>query len=478
MQERRVKIVCTIGPGTRAPERLRELIEAGMDVARLNFSHGTHADHAQIIADVRRLARELDRPVAILQDLQGPKIRIGRLRGGRAELEAGSRFVLTAEDVEGDSTRVAVSYAGLPQDVQVGDPILLSDGLLRLEVVAVGDTEVECAVVDGGELRDRAGINLPGAEFGVPSLTEKDRADLEFGIEQEVDFVALSFVRRAQDIAELKEFLAPAGARVEVIAKLEKPQAIEALDEILQVADGVMVARGDLGVEMSPERVPFIQKMIIERAALFQVPVIIATQMLEWMIEHPRPTRAEASDVANAVFDGTDAVMLSGETSIGRYPLEAVRMMDRIVREAEKHISFLPERRHRPLPEIAAIFPNATAEAACRAAADIRAVAIVAFTESGFTARLISKHRPPTPIIAVTPHQHVRRRLCLYWGVTPRKSEFIEGTDRMIREIDTSLRREGVVRTGDCLVIVAGMPTGQTGTTNLMRLHRAGDPLA
>ena len=443
-----------------------------MDIARLNFSHGSHEDHARVIAELRRLAYELERPIGVLQDLQGPKIRIGALENGNCELRPGSRFVLTTEERIGDHRRASTTYAGLPGDVRAGDQVLLSDGLLRLEVEEVCGVEVRCVVVDGGRLRERAGINLPGAELSVPSLTEKDLVDLAFGIEQEVDFVALSFVRRAEDVVALREALAE--APIWTIAKLEKPQAIDALDEILEVADGVMVARGDLGVEMSPERVPFVQKTIIRRAARARVPVITATQMLESMIEHPRPTRAEASDVANAVFDGTDAVMLSGETSIGRQPLGTVRMMDRIVREAESHLSFASEVQD-PAGQAPESFPDAMADAAGRVAADLHAAAIVAFTESGFTARLISKHRPSRPIFAFTPHARILRQLCLYWGVQPRQIEVIQDVDRMIEAAEAALREEGVVEVGDRLVFLAGKPV--QGTTNLMRLHRVGDPL-
>jgi pyruvate kinase len=478
MIERRAKIVCTIGPSTRSPERLRELMEAGMDVARLNFSHGNHADHARLMADLRQLSRELGRPLAILQDLRGPKIRVGELEAGFVELQTGQSLVLTTEKVKGNSSRVSTSYQQLPQDVHQGDEILLNDGLLRLVVKQVGQGEVECRVVDGGILRAGAGINLPGVELSAPSLTEKDHLDLAFGMAQGVDFVALSFVRQAADIVQLKEILERAGSPIPVVAKLEKPQAIDALDDILQVADGVMVARGDLGVELSPERVPFIQKTIIRKAFRAQVPVITATQMLESMIAHPRPTRAEASDVANAVFDGTDAVMLSGETAVGQYPVEAVRMMDRIVREAERHATFTPERRRRAEQDRPLSFPDAMADAAGRVAADLKAAAIIAFTQSGFTARLISKYRPSTPIIAFTPNERVFRCLCLYWGVQPRHALFIEDTDQMIEAVDARLRREGLIREGDRLVILAGTPSTHSGTTNLMRLHLAGQRLS
>ncbi|MEW6754422.1 MAG: pyruvate kinase [Candidatus Latescibacterota bacterium] len=473
---RRAKIVCTLGPATRAPELLAALLEAGMDVARLNFSHGTHEEHAEAIAQVRRLSAELGRPVAVLQDLQGPKVRVGTFPGGAVELQAGSTFVLTPQPVLGEEGRAAVSYPRLAADVREGDDVLLSDGLLRLQVTGIAGEDVVCRVVDGGRLRDRAGVNVPGSELGLPSLTEKDREDLAFGVAHEVDYVALSFVRRGRDLSELRGALAAAGGRAAVVAKLEKPQAIDSLDEILALADAVMIARGDLGVEVSPERVPSLQKTIIRRAAEARVPVITATQMLESMVTARRPTRAEASDVANAVFDGTDAVMLSGETSVGQHPVEAVRMMDRIVREAESHLTYAPERRRLPRG-VRLSFADAIADAAGRAAAELDAAAIVAFTQSGFTARLISKHRPATPIFAYTPHPHVLRRLCLYWGVTPRSAALAHPIEPVFAQVDADLRREGMVEAGDTLVFLAGWPGLQTGTTNTMRLHRAGDPL-
>ncbi len=448
-----------------------------MDVARLNFSHGAAADHAAVIGNVRALATEVARPVAVLQDLQGPKIRLGKLRGGQAVLAPGQAFVLQPGLGEGDSEQADLSYPELAGDVRAGDTVLLSDGLLRLEVTRVVGSRVECCVLDGGVLRERAGINLPGAALRMPSLTDKDRADLAFGVAQGVDYIALSFVRRAADVVELKDLLAAAGARIPVIAKLEKPQAIEALDEILEVADGVMVARGDLGVELSPERVPFIQKTIIQRAAQAHVPVITATQMLESMIGNPRPTRAEASDVANAVFDGTDAVMLSGETSIGAYPIETVQMMDRLVREAETHLVFHPVRRRRMGDNPCPGFADVVAEAATYAAGSLGAAAIVAFTQSGFTARLISKHRPTTPIIAFTPAPEVYRRLALLWGVTPRLAAPCRDADELVAAADAQLLAEGVAARGDALVFLSGRPTGVAGTTNQLRLHRAGDRL-
>jgi pyruvate kinase len=481
MSERRAKIVSTIGPATQSVEMLKGLIEAGMDVARLNFSHGDYATHAQVIADLRALGEQLGKPVAILQDLQGPKIRIGALTGGQVRLSQGTLFSITTETIIGDARRASTTYSALPDDVKPGDHILVRDGLLRLKVMDVRPTLVECEVLDGGLLTQRAGMNLPEVEVSAPSLTAKDREDLRFGIDQQVDFVALSFVRRAQDIAELKELLGPSGARIATVAKLEKPQAIEALDGIMELADVVMVARGDLGVEISPERVPFVQKHIIAAARRHKIPVITATQMLESMVEHPRPTRAEASDVANAIIDGTDAVMLSAETAMGAYPLEAVRMMDRIARETERHPDELAGRLHSGMntaPDEALDFPDAVAASACRIAVDIGAKAVIAFTQSGFTACLISKYRPPVPIIAVTPHQHVYRRLAMYRGVIPRQASFIAETDAMIDKVDADLRRDGIIQAGEPLVILAGTPSTQRNTTNLIKLHRAGEPLS
>ena len=472
---RRAKIVATIGPATRAPEQLLGLVEAGMDVARLNFSHGTHEDHAPVVDALRRIAEDVSRPVAILQDLQGPKIRIGPLTAGSVHLDAGAHLVLTTTAAPGDADRISTPYAELPQVVRPGDDILLSDGLIRLTVRAIDADDVRCEIVEGGTLRERAGMNLPHTGGSAPSLTDKDIDDLSFGLRMGIDYVALSFVRRAADVEDLKARIRTHGAHAAVVAKLEKPQAIDNLEAILLAADVAMIARGDLGVELSPERVPFVQKDIILRAAVHKVPVITATQMLESMIEHPRPTRAEASDVANAILDGTDAVMLSGETAIGRHPLATVRMMHRIVAEAEAHAPYLPHLgRPRRADDEVSSFEDAAAEAACGAAADIKARAIVAFTESGFTARLISKYRPATPIFAVTPREDVCRRLALCWGVTPLRAEPVQGTGRMIATIDSRLRQEGLVALDDPLVILAGTPFGVPGTTNLVRLHRAG----
>jgi len=473
---RRTKIVCTLGPASSSPGVIESMVRAGMNVARLNFSHGTHQDHARAIEAIREVSEKLKEPVAILQDLQGPRIRTGTLKGGSALLKKGQRFVLTTRKLEGDNRIVSTTYDGLARDVKPGDHILLDDGMIQLEVKQTDGVDVICEVIDGGTLGNHKGINLPGVEISVPALTEKDKEDLRFGVEQGVDYVALSFVRRAEDVIQLKEEIRRRGGDIPVIAKLEKPEAIERLEEILEVSDGVMVARGDLGVEMRPEKVPIVQKEIIHQGMQRGIPVITATQMLESMRYHPRPTRAEASDVANAIFDGTDAVMLSGETATGSYPVETVEMMARIIQEAEAslHLSEYPvERRfHEGLP-----FPDAISNAACHVARQLRAKAIVAFTQTGFTARLISKYRPQTPIIAFTPHETVRRRLCLLWGVTPKLMGIIENTDEMIRRVEEALLTGGLARKGDAIVILSGAPIGVKGTTNLMKLHRVGEQI-
>jgi pyruvate kinase len=467
---RRTKIVCTIGPASQGPATLEALIRAGMDVARLNFSHGTHEDHARVIRQIRETAARLEKPVAILQDLQGPKIRLGPFREGRAELVRGAEFTLTTRPVEGNAGIASTTYAGLAADVKPGDRLLIADGLVELRVLETDGQAVRTAVVVGGEIGDHKGINLPGAAVTTPSLSEKDREDLRFGIQQGVDLLAVSFVRGPDDLRQARARIAEAGGDLPVIAKLEKPEAVRRLGEILDVADGVMVARGDLGVELPLEEVPVVQKAIIRRAREHAIPVITATQMLESMTDHPRPTRAEASDVANAIFDGTDAVMLSAETAVGRYPVQTVEVMSRIAVHAEG----APELATAPPIQRASVFPDVISEAACRAADEINARAIVAFTQSGFTARLISKYRPRVPVLAFSPSEAVRRRLGLVWGVLPRPIPLIEQTDALLARIEATLLAEGSVRPGDPLVLVAGLPIWVRGTTNLIQLHRVG----
>jgi len=446
---------------------LDRLLAAGMNVARLNFSHGTHEEHAAAIRALRQASLRQQRPVGILADLQGPKIRTGTLAGGSPiRLEAGKQFVITTAKLPGDSSRVSTTFSRLPRDLRRGDRILLADGLIELRVLAVRGRDVVTRVINGGEMGEHKGINLPGVKLKVASLTPKDRADLAFALDAGVNYVAVSFVRTATDVLSAKALIRRARRDTPVIAKLEKPEAIDNLEEILRAADGVMVARGDLGVELAPEQVPVLQKRIIALARDLRVPVITATQMLESMTENPRPTRAEASDVANAIFDGTDAVMLSAETASGCYPLETVRMMDRIVREAEASICDVV----RPHPGRLSV-GETICEAICNAAAVFRMKVIAVFTESGSTARLISKYRPPCPIIAFSPNQETRRRLNLFWGVLPRTIGAVRNIDELSQMAASRLLEERLVSRGDVVGIVAGTPFGIPGSTNFMKLH-------
>ena len=471
MISRHSKIVCTIGPVTRSPRMIRKLIEAGMDVARLNFSHGTHQEHAQSFAMLREAAAELKKPIAILADLQGPKIRTGALAGGGTVLlRAGQKFVITTAKVLGDSTRVSTTFHPLPREAKPGDRILLSDGLIELRVERTTRTEVTCQVVNGGVLGEHKGINLPGVKLHVPALTEKDRVDLRFALAHDADYIAVSFVRRPEDVQVAKELVRRAKKDTPIIAKLEKPEAIENLEQILPVTDGVMVARGDLGVEMNPEQVPVVQKNIIARAREFRRPVITATQMLESMTENPRPTRAEASDVANAIFDGTDAVMLSAETATGKYPIEAVSMMARIIEAAESSIHEFP----RPAGQEKLKVAETVAELVCHASRELHMKLIAVFTHSGFTARLVSRYRPLVPIIAFSPEVGTRRRMALLWGVTSRSIVDIKKIDGLATIAEKRLLEDRLVRRGDVIGIVAGTPMGIRGTTNFMKFHVVG----
>ena len=469
---RHSKIVCTIGPATASPRMITRLLEAGMDVARLNFSHGKHEEHAKVISTVRAKAQEIGKTVAILADLQGPKIRTGPLAGGGLVfLRTGQKFTITTAKVLGDSTRVSTIFAPLPREVHRGDRILLSDGLIELRVDQVVRRDIICTVLNGGALGENKGINLPGVKLRVPALTSKDKADLRFALQHGADYIAVSFVRRPEDILEAKRLIRRAKKETPVIAKLEKPEAIENLEAILRVADGVMVARGDLGVEMSPERVPVVQKSIIARAREFRRPVITATQMLESMTENPRPTRAEASDVANAIFDGSDAVMLSAETATGKYPVETVAMMASIIEEAESSVTEFPR------PAVAherLKVAETVAELVCHASRELHMRLIVVFTHSGFTARLVSRYRPLVPIIAFSPEIATRRRLALIWGIRPVETRDTRNIDNLAALCEKKLVSERLVRKGDVVGIVAGTPMGVRGTTNLMKFHVIG----
>jgi pyruvate kinase len=471
MISRHSKIVCTIGPATRSPRMIRKLMQAGMDVARLNFSHGTHEEHAESFSILRETAVAMKKPIAIVADLQGPKIRTGPLAGGGAVLlRAGQRFVITTAKVLGDTTRVNTTFYPMPREVKRGDRILLSDGLIELRVESTTPHEVICQVANGGLLGENKGINLPGVKLRVPALTEKDRGDLRFALSQGADYIAVSFVRRPEDVVLAKALVKRAKGNAPVIAKLEKPEAIDNLEEILKVADGVMVARGDLGVEMNPECVPVVQKNIIARAREHRRPVITATQMLESMTENPRPTRAEASDVANAIFDGSDAVMLSAETATGKYPVEAVGMMARIIEEAERSIQEFP----RPGGTERLKVAETVAELVCHASRELHMKVIAVFTHSGFTARLVARYRPLVPIIAFSPEATTRRRMALLWGVTPRSIVDIKKIDALPAITEKRLIEERLVKKGDVIGIVAGTPMGIRGTTNFMKFHVIG----
>ena len=467
---RRAKIICTIGPACHSEAAMRDLLRLGMDVARLNFSHGSHEDHARNIERLRRAAEKENRTVCILQDLQGPKIRTGRLEHGEPVfLKSGSTVVVTPRDIAGTATRISTTFPDLAQEVAPGARILLSDGLIELRVRTVRGKDVVCDVLNGGMLGEHKGINLPGIALSIPAMTEKDRKDLEFGLKHGIDVVALSFVRTSADLHMVKQIVGSHGGDTPVIAKLEKPQAIDHLEEILQAADGVMVARGDLGVEMAPEKVPIIQKHVIRRAEQWRKPVITATQMLESMIENPRPTRAEASDVANAIFDGTDAVMLSAETASGRYPREAVAMMSRIVVEAESNMGeFTQSRRRRDRHGLS--IAETICESIAHAAEDLPMGAIAVFTETGNTARMISKYRPQAPIYAFTANSTVAQRTNLYWGAHPMKCAQALSSDRMVQVAEKELLDRRPLKPGDVLGVVAGTRQS-SGSTNFMRLH-------
>jgi pyruvate kinase len=467
---RRAKIICTIGPACCAESQMRDLLRCGMDVARLNFSHGTHEDHAHNIQRLRRAAQREGRTLCILQDLQGPKIRTGLLEQRKPVfLKTGSIITITPDEAPGNETRISTTFPDLARELTPEARVLLSDGLIELRVRLIRGKDVLCDVVNGGLLGEHKGINLPGIALSIPALTPKDRKDLEFGLKHGVDAIALSFVRTAADVTEVKRIIASHESDVPVIAKLEKPQAIDHLEEILEVSDGVMVARGDLGVEMAPEKVPVIQKHVIRRAAVWRKPVITATQMLESMIENPRPTRAEASDVANAIFDGTDAVMLSAETASGKYPRESVEIMSRIVVEAERNandVGQIRRRRERRGLSIA----ETICESIAHAAEDLPMGAIAIFTETGNTARMISKYRPPAPIYAFAHVEPVVHRMNLYWGVHPVRCRQAHSAQEMVTLAEKELVRRGQLKPQDVLGVVAGTRQA-SGSTNLMRLH-------
>jgi pyruvate kinase len=479
---RRTKIVCTLGPASSDRETIRRMIRAGMDVARLNFSHGDHGEHAARIRHVREAAEAEGRPVALLQDLQGPKIRIGEVADGSVLVHEGRELTLTTEPMEaaGTAERVHIDYPDLPQDIGEGGRILIDDGLLELEVLEANGAEVRTKVVVGGPMRSRKGVNLPHVRTSTPSLTEKDRDDLAFGLSQNVDLLALSFVRSGSDVEKLLEHVREAGKDVSVVAKIEKPQAVEAIDEIVDTADGLMVARGDMGVELPLSRVPETQKMLIHEGLAGAKPVITATQMLESMIENPRPTRAEASDVANAVIDGSDAVMLSGETAVGEHPVRVVEVMSTVVEEADRYRSEFRAPLANAGGEVGA-FTDTAAErditesisfTACQVAEQVGAEAVVCLTNSGATARSIARHRPDMPIYAFTDEERVVDRLGILWGTRAFAIPFQNDTDQGVALVHQELTERGLVDPGDLIVLTAGMPLPRHGRTNMIHVSR------
>lgn len=465
--------MCTLGPATQSLEKIRELVAAGMDVARMNLSHGSYEDHEEVYRNVRRAADESGHGVGVFVDLQGPKIRLAKFAEGSAQLTKGQAFTITTREVPGDGQVAGTTYAGLPGDVGPGDQVLIDDGKVRLRVTSVEGQDVHTEVVTAGRVSNHKGINLPGVPVSVPAMSEKDIADLRWALHLTVDFIALSFVRNAQDAEDVRAIMREEGVMLPVIAKIEKPQAIDNLDEVVKAFDGFMVARGDLGVECPLEDVPFLQKRVVEKARRNAKPVIVATQMLESMISNPAPTRAEASDVANAVLDGADAVMLSGETSVGEYPIETVETMARIISSTENHelhhmaaIDWQPRTRG-----------GVIAKAAAEVAERVGAAYLVAFTQSGDSARRLARYRGAIPVLAFTPEARVRSQLSMTWGVETFKTDAVEHTDEMVRQVDEQLLRIGRVAEGDLVVIIAGSPPGIPGSTNALRIHRMGDAI-
>lgn len=467
---RKTKIVCTIGPSSESLENIKKLIMAGMNVARLNFSHGDYEEHGGRIKTIRQASAELGKSIAILLDTKGPEIRTGKLKEEPIELEQDELITLTTEEILGDKDRLSITYSDLPNDVEVGSTILIDDGLIGLTVLDIQGTEIKCRIVNGGTIKSKKGVNVPGVNISLPGITEKDANDIKFGIEQGVDFIAASFVRKASDVLEIRELLEKDNAtQIHIISKIENQQGVDNLDEILEVSDGLMVARGDLGVEIPAEDVPLAQKRMIEKCNRAGKPVITATQMLDSMQRNPRPTRAEASDVANAIFDGTDAIMLSGETAAGRYPVESVLTMSRIAEKAESALEYREIFIKQSNAQQTTV-TEAISQAVANSALELNAKAIISSTETGYTARMVSKYRPKAPIIAVTTEESTMRRLALNWGVTPVKGEIATSTDEMFDYAMKGGLDSGLVKEGDLVVITAGIPLGRSGSTNLVKI--------
>ena len=474
---RKTKIVCTLGPSTDKEGVLREMIQAGMNVARFNFSHGTHAEHKMRLDTLKALREELDAPVAAMLDTKGPEIRLKDFADGSVRLTAGQEFTLTTTEVEGDVHRCSITYADLPDDVKAEDTILLDDGLVRLTVLETAGTEIRCRVENDGVMKNHKGVNVPSVRLSMPYMSQRDREDLLFGVEQGFDYVAASFVRSAADIRELRSLLDKAGARIRIIAKIENQEGVSNLPEILDAADGIMVARGDMGVEIDFTEIPIIQKDMIAQCVACGKPVITATQMLDSMIENPRPTRAEITDVANAIYDGTSAIMLSGETAAGKYPVEAVKTMDAIARRTESDINHVKRMAQMSSGRTRLSVAAATAHAACTTAQEIGADAILTVSQSGTTARLVSRFHPGTPIVACLLDQRVRRQMALYWGVEPIMMPYVNSTDELVSQAVECTEAAGLVRRGDLVVVTAGVPVGVSGTTNMIRVQQVGGAL-
>lgn len=472
---RKTKIVCTIGPVTESEEMIYELVTTGMNVARLNFSHGDHLEHKRRINAIKKVREKLGIPVAIMLDTKGPEVRLGYFKDGKVELEKGQRFTLTTRDIQGDNTRCSITYKELPTEVSFDSRILIADGVIELKVIDKNETDVICQVVNGGTLGDRKNVNIPGATSKLPAITEKDIADLVFGVENEVDFVAASFIRKATDVLEIRKILEENGGKhIQIIAKIENQEGVDNLKDILKVCDGLMVARGDLGVEIPTEEIPMIQKLLIKRANEVGKPVITATQMLDSMIRNPRPTRAEVTDVANSIIDGTDAIMLSGETAAGKYPIEAVRTMASIAERTERELDY--DKSLHGFSGRKITVASAISHSSCTTAFELQAAAIITPTQSGSTARMVSRFRPKAPIIATTSEKNVMRKLCLSFGVYPVYVPYSEVTDDIIDRAVNAAVTAKLVNSGDLVVITAGI--GAAGSTNLIKVHIVGEILA
>ena len=468
---RKTKIICTLGPVSEKPEILKELIKNGANVIRLNFSHGDYDEHKRRIELIKEFRKELSVPIAILLDTKGPEIRLGKFKTGQVFLKEGQHFTLTVDDEPGDQSKVSISYKGIVNDVCKGSIILIDDGLIALNVEKVSQNGVKCTVINGGVVSDRKGVNIPGIPINLPPITDRDIADIKFGIENGIDYIAASFVQRQSDIMEIRKILKENnGGDIGIIAKIENQHGLDNIDEIIEASDGVMIARGDLGVEIPTEEVPVVQKDIIKKCRAACKPVITATQMLDSMIRNPRPTRAEASDVANAIYDGTDAIMLSGETAAGKYPIEALCTMVRIVERVESSTNYVNNLRKCPTDAISTT-THAISHASCAIADDLDAAAIITPTKSGYTARMVSKYRPQHPIIATTTSESVYRKLALIWGVIPYMSPIMNSTDEMIEKSVQIASETGFIKKDDLVVITAGIPVGVSGNTNLIKVH-------